>query len=1493
MTKPLACLLLNLEKDISSLKICKIIKKGWKIIIVVFALLVAMLGTGYLALQNSWVQTRITQYIANILSEKLDSKISVGHVKIKFFNQLNLEDLLIEDQGNDTLLFAKTVTATIDTLKFKKQILNIDELKFNGNKLNINRDTANVFNFNFLFQALGKKQEGSVGNWLISCKSFHFKNVDIDYFDYSERYERSVFVDDLNLDVTNFRSQADSVTFNIDEFKMNDGKQLELQNLSAQVTFKPREINIVNCDLRSHYSEINDASLKLQLPYETDSISKPLNLNLRVGNSRLSFIEVGELLPGFEGMDQLVDFSGEIYGNINDLKGRNIIFETGDNSRAILDFYINEPRDPENMYLFVDLKESQTSFTDLSNIRLPNNSGTKYLSFPDGFYEAGVLTFTGNFSGFLTDFVTFGTLKSQMGTLKTDILVAPDKSGTIYYRGNISSENFNLGELFMKDYLGNLTFSGSADGNYNFSDKKISGVFKGDINEINLLDYTYNDITFDGILLDKMFDGLLAIDDPNVKFSFLGQFDFNKAMPDFDFTLNVDHALPGNLNLSDEFPNAEMAFNMRAKFSGDKIDNMDGSIEVRDGYYKNRNGEIALGGIKLQTNQRSQMDSLKFYSDFFELNIEGDYHFRSLLPTLTTIVNRFIPSYPFDTPTATPLNKFNYKVDVKNINPLANILIPEIKADKPFLLYGKIDSEKKEFELEGSIPGIRYGNLIGRDIFIGNKVIGDSYFSKFRFGEIHFANEMNLYNFKIDSRIENDILDNSISWSNYDELTYSGEINTRTVFSKPDTTNYPSIAISGEASKIFIADTLWNITPFNVKIDSSAVFVSGFNMSNNNQVLAINGSIRKDKTDLIRLQMMNFNLSNLDTYLNKELNISGIANGTFGFANLTDNPMFLSDLRISDFTFKDRLMGNVSLLSKWNNERALIDSELKITQKDQTRLRAFGTYQPSTKALDFDVDVDSVSLIVLETFIGNNFSNFQGYGSGSVNIGGTADKILLNGALIGANAGLTIDATQIPYTFSDSVYFKNDTILFDNIRIYDDRNNTGRFNGTIVHSNFNNMIFDLDMTSNKIRALNTTLRDNDKFWGVGVVDGRLDITGRANNILLNGSVTTLQGTDVSISMESESEVEQYDFIQFIKPEEQKEESDFFATNQKEQEGDLNLNLAIEATPEAKIQLIYDATIGDIIKAQGEGILIFQMNEEGEIFLSGNYQPTKGDYLFTLQNVINKRFTIEQGGSIVWSGDPYNAVIDLKAIYKLRASIYDFLKISHPETNPNQRVQVECVIHLEDELANPTIGFEINFPTAEEPVKDLIGQYISTDDELNKQILSLIVLGKFYSPEYTQQGSYQAQNPNMFGTTASELFSNQLSNWLSQINENWDVGVNYRPGNSITDDEIELALSTQIFNDRVTLNGNIGNNPNQYSTNSSQIVGDFEINVKLVPSGKLQFKAYNRSNNNLIYETAPYTQGVGISVTEEFNTTNDLLEKLLKLFTRKKKKVEKD
>jgi hypothetical protein len=1448
------------------------------------AVIILLLAGSYLAIRNSRVQTYLTQLFANQLSKQIHSKITVGKVNIAFFNKVILNNVLVEDQKSDTLFYAQKLSARIDTLKIRKKQISIDELSLIGNKINIERDSAAHFNFSYIIDAF-RTQKDTASFWKINCNNFSFYQSGITFSDLYADEKKAMYLNNINFDISGFELQPDSILFKINDFSLNDRKNIFVQNLSASFAFFRNSIRVDSLYLKTNNSEIQNTSVKLDFGENNERSLASAETDIKFSGSNISFYEVAEFIPSLKGMDMNVNLSGQVYGNLNDLKGKNLVIKTGENTSAFFDFYVNNISDVENMYLFVDLKLSKTNFSDLNKIKLPTGAGIKALNFPDFFYDAGTITYRGNFSGFLTDFVTFGTFSSNMGTLTTDVSVVPQSEGAVKYRGKIDTKNFELGELLKIENIGRATFNGNVDGIFNKNTKALNGKFNGLISELEAYGYKYQNIAFDGTLSNKMFDGLLVVNDPNLKFDFTGQVNLNPGIPEFDFNLNLDKALPGQLNLSRHFPASEIAFNMAANFKGDKLDNLEGFIMVEDGFYKNRNGQFTLNGMELNSVHADTASVLTFNSDFFNIKVSGKYHFQSILDAFRKSANYYLPATNYERLAQARDNIFEYQIDVNKLDTLTAIFAPKYKIDTPFLLYGKLDSENTVFELEGSIPGVATKNLLAKNIFIGNKPRGDEYNSKFRFGEITFKDGISLYNLTIDSKISDDVIDNQISWANAGDLTYSGTIQTKTTFTETDSTNHTLIKIEGSPSQIFIADSAWQISPFSATIDSTAIEINNFRFSNKNQQVTVDGKISEDKSNILSAKFENINLGYFENYLNREFNISGILNGSAGIFDFYNQQMILSDVGITGFQFKDQQIGDIVFTNYWDNAESILNSELEIDNNGKQRLYAQGNYRPSEKELNYNINVDSLSVVLLETLIRKNFSDIHGFASGHLKLHGTPDKILLNGALSGSNAGLTIDYTQVGYTFSDSVYFKGDTILFDNITINDGFNNKGIFNGTLVHTNFRDMIYNLSLNSPKILALNTTSNDNEQFYGKVFTNGRFTITGFRKDVTLNGSGSTLPGTSVNIMQGNETEIKQYDFIQFVSEDEEEKKEFYFARNE-EDKGDFQLNLVIRATPDARAQLIYNPQIGDVIKAQGEGILLFGMDSEGDITLSGNYTVEKGDYLFTLQNVINKRFSIEQGGTLVWSGDPYNAIIDINAVYKLKASLYDLLVNNYEDIYQNQRIPVECKIKLTEYLSNPSIKFEIDFPTVEERIVDELQQFFITDEEMNKQILSLLVLGKFYTPEYLR-GTFEAQNPNVIGTTASELFSNQLSNWLSQISNVFDVGFNYRPGNQITNDEVEVALSTQMFNDRVTLNGNIGNNANPNSANNSQLVGDFDVNVKLIPSGKIQLKAYNRSNNSLIYETAPYTQGVGFSFQEDYNTFEELLKKMKSLFRKKK------
>ncbi|HKL32536.1 MAG TPA: hypothetical protein VJ919_08385, partial [Tangfeifania sp.] len=668
------------------------------------AFLLGLTAGAYWALHNSNVQTYLVNKLAVQLSERLNTDIKIGKVKVSFFNKVILEDVLVEDQKTDTLFYAQTVTANIDSLKFSEKQIYLNRLIISETKFKADRDTTGEFNFGFIADALQTPEKQPM-EWKIFCRDFDFFSPVSTFHDQFDQNNKTYAVYDIQINISDFSLLQDSVYFEIDQLNFNDDQNFQVTELQSVFTSKNNKIELAKLNLETERSNISESKVTVQFPSENEDSLQTLQFDFVLDNSKISFYDVSQLVPALKGMNQVVELSGEVFGNINDLKGRNLVLNTGRNTSAVLDFYANDISDPENMYLFVDLSQSQTSFQDLSRIKLPQKWGTGYLSFPESFYEAGIFSYQGNFTGFLTDFVAFGTLTSNMGILTTDLSVRPEQARQVNFRGEVATENFMLGELFKIENMGEITFDGSVDGYFNRDDQSVAAAFDGEITEVDFNQYNYQNIEIDGILNNRMFDGLIAMNDPNLQFDFLGKINLNPDVPVFDFRVEMQKAMPGKLNLSDNFPNSEMSFVMTANFSGNKLDNLAGTIQVVDGVYKNRNGEFSLEGMELQSITSAPVKYLSFTSDFFDVEINGNYHFQNIRNAFQKSMNRYIPAINYEEIAGARENKFGYQVDVKNLDELMKVFAPGLKIETPFLLYGRLDSEQSVFELKGSIPG--------------------------------------------------------------------------------------------------------------------------------------------------------------------------------------------------------------------------------------------------------------------------------------------------------------------------------------------------------------------------------------------------------------------------------------------------------------------------------------------------------------------------------------------------------------------------------------------------------------------------------------------------------------------------------------------------------------------------------------------------------------------------------------------------------------------
>lgn len=1437
----------------------------------------------YLALQNSVVQTYLAQKITERLSEYFQADISVKGVNIAFFNKVILDEVVIKDQQKDSMLLIGKLVAQIDSFSIRKQSISLRKLSLNNTRIRVAIDSAKVANYQFLLDAAKSQPSDSTSRWDINCSNFEFDKASLVYDDLFATKPKHLALHDISLQLSDVCMNPDSSWFRIDKLQLTDRKSFSLENLQSDFFWASNKIGLRNLYARLPHSVIEQANMTIdQTSFRENGDFSQMKVDLKLDSALISMLDIAPLVPALNGMDAQMEIGGHIYGKMSDLKGKNIRVKYGQDTRINCDFYLSGLPVLENTFMHLDLKESTMSFNDLQQLRLPDSSRKHHLNFPASLYQAGVIHYQGSFTGFTGDFVAYGSVNSNFGKINTDLAFKPSDNDKVGINGHVQTIDFKIGKLLNSDKVGKITYNGTISGVLDKNERSLMAHIDGGIKRIDLNRYEYKNIDLNGKISGRRFDGHLGINDENLNFDFNGTFDFNKEIPVFNFQLDLKHAKLQALNLMEQDSLAKLSFLMKANFTGSNIDNLSGLIWLEDGWYSNRNGKLDLNNLELKT-YRDNQHHLSLHSDYVDIDIQGDYQFYRLKNTLSKVIKHYFPSIPIEFEKEDETNIFSFSGKLKDFGRISSVLFPGWQVD-PAFFSGHINSQTNEFDFAIGSSRIEYKGTILKDVHVG--INADKVFRmKNRFGELLLPGNYSLYNLALNLSGNNDKLESLFSWSNYHQSTYSGLIKAVSKLSFDAEKNGLTFNTDLLKSNVYVADSLWIIQPARLLIDSTQIDIQNFCLSNKNQKVKVNGTISHDKNKRLLVNFEDINLRLINDLVQNNMNVNGFMQGEVAIYDPLHRAYFLSDLSIEGLRLRNHLFGDVSMVNTWNGQAEQIISEVSLTRNNNKTLLARGSYSPQSNSLDYMIELNNLSVTALQPFMEGSFTDFKGEATGKVRLHGKPSHLQFDGELFGHNTGLTLTFLQTPYSFSDKVYFAGDSIIFKRIQVSDEDGNTAVFNGSIKHTNFNNMVYDLSFSTPRILAINTKARDNERFYGKLYAGGTLSITGKGLLVNIDATGRTERGTEMNILLDYEEKAQEYDFLKFVDrsyPMEQIQPDIRPA-----QVSDVRMNFDIEATPDARVQLIYNSQIGDMIRSYGYGNLQIGVDKNYNIAMYGDYTVTRGDYLFTLQNVINKKFEIERGGRIAWNGDPYDAIINLNAVYHLKASLKELFPGSNGEVDYSQRVPVNCKITLQDQLSSPTIGFDIDFPSSEDRVKDDVLQFFNTEEDRNKQILSLLILGRFYTPEYIR-GSYEASNPNVVGSTASELFSNQLSNWLSQISKDFDIGINYRPGNQVTDDEVELALSTQIFNDRVTINGNIGNNTSTTNlTNNSNIVGDFDLNVKISQNGKLQFKAFNHSNNNLIYETSPYTQGIGISYREDYDTFKELWDKFKSLFSKKK------
>lgn len=1473
----------------------KFTKKTAQKLTLILGLVLLIPALAYLLINIPLIQTLIVNKVTHELSAELNASVSVDRVELRLLNKLKIDGILIKEMDNDTLFFAETASATIRRIDPRKDVYILGTVKISNPNLFLSKDSSEETVFLDFINglkaktlSLEKERKASLtinnfdiidGKLSLQGKADSSKTGLIDF--------NCLDVYDINCNLGGLFFNDSSTVFDIYRLSLNERCGFGISNLSTSAQIVGNEIDFSPTRIQLQKSDIYIPKISIKGDSITgfnDFINK-VGIDITLDQSDIYSTDLGCLIKNADKTDESAIISGRIYGTISELRGREIKVYFRDYSSMDIDLDISGLPSLPNSFIFARINKLTANANDLDKIMVDNR---KLMTLPEIAYNVGTATFDGRFSGFLTDFVAYGRLTSTRGIINTDISVKPDGANGLEINGLVKGTDLALGFLTGRpDLLGEISLSAELDGTLNNIDD-YSGKLTGTVDGIEFNSYTYKNITFDGTFNEHTWDGHVDISEDNIKFDLLGVLDFDKELPEFNFSFNLENANLKGLNINKIDSIASVSLLLTANFKGNNLDNLDGEVDLYNTNLLLNDKILNVKTLSIISSTNDSLNRLALRNDYIDADLSGSYNSNEVVNIFKILLNNLFPSkfsYKATTDNYSD-NNFIFDIRFKNTDKLNDFLKTGIRLSENSVMNGWFRQDSL-FEIRGNTDIITYSNFVFKKFsFVANiaprgielNVDGE---------QIDLPWQSTLNNLNIDIKTKPDTIGIELDWDNHTEKPNKGSFIAHSILLPTSEKNRPKLVMEIEPSELFLNGNYWKISGTSIAIDSTSFNIDQLNIDNREKYYHLNGTISENIADTLYFDFNGIDISPVNRFIkNKnvniknppELNLKGLIGGNILLTDIYKSPLVESDLSVFNFTIFDSEYGNIEIESEWNNQKRQLDISGSNNLLGTKQLDINGHYDPSGKYIDIDFTATHLPVSLLNSLLRTFASGITGTATGKLNLSGNLNTLALDGSLLAEKTKMKIDFLNTIYTVNDTIRFDKRGIYLNNLGAVDEKGNIGTIDGAVYHDYFKRFSVELTIDANNTMVLNTKAKDNEFIYGNIFASGVTTIKGDETMASFDISAQTGRNTQVFIPLKStEQTLSQNSFISFVNKNDLVDKQNTAENLQGYlKPANINMNLDLTVTPDAEIQLIFDSKTGDVMKSTGSSNMNINYSANGDLEITGEYLINEGSYLFTLGNLLNKSFTVEEGGTINFNGDLDNTELDLKAIYSVRASLFDILR----DEKFNERIPVECQLIITGNLTNPVIEIGIYLPDADEETRSYLNSVISTDEELSRQFVYLLVMNSFYAGPGTNATTTSG---SALSVTTTEMLFNQVGNWLSQISNDFDIGFLYTPGyNNINAQEFQVALSTQLLDNKITINSDLGYRGSDVtSSGNEQITGDFDIEYKITE--KIRLKAFNRFNNPYQGRQADYTQGVGVFYRQEFNKISDL-------FRRKKKKI---
>jgi hypothetical protein len=1359
-----------------------------------------------------------------------------------------------------------------------------------------------VSNFQFLINYFKSKDTTTTKgkDWKISGHSFEvrntsfkFQNQDFMNFVYQGIDFNNLMLTDMNFKMDTLLLNGDTLNIDIKKFSFKDKSGFVLNNLSTRIKYYPGYIALKQLSVETPKTNLSlDCDFSYTDPGDLKDFMNKVELKTSIRSSTLDMKDLAYFVSGLNGMDNLLSFSGKISGKIANIKFREFKLGYGKSTSFEGAISLNGLPNFKETFIRLSVDKFTTTKADIENFVIPGKF-IKHIQIPEQLLTFGNVMVKGDFTGFYNDFNAYADFATQNGNFSTDITLKKNEfNKELEYKGQLAAHQFNIGEFFkIPNILGKLNMNAEISGS-GLTTNTAKVKMTGGINRLEFKGNVYDSIAIKGDIANNQFNGFLGVKDDKIDFNFLGMVDYAANIPVFDFTASIRDANLYRLKLIDVDSNALLSTQLNFNFTGKKIDEIIGTIKIENTNFRSKNEEYIMKKLSLITyNDSLGVRKIDLFSDFIDANMYGKFRFEDLPIVFKKFINNYLPSVTTarlkdeKSMLANGEQMFDFTINLKNTEVLSRLLMPMLHISNKSKISGSYNSVSSNFRLHATADTIRLNKQVFDKCYVEGTTDEKRLYLISGCKHLHFNESMGIDNLKINSLVQSDSIFYALYWKDtLRNVKNSGDISGFASFEKA-----PVLDMRIVRSDIIINDSVWHLYGQNaLTFKNKDIGFHNLMFGDEKQSIKIDGNISANPDDKLTLNFNHFNISQLDFLIaDNNIDIDGIINGNIELTDLYKSPNFITDLTVQSVCFNKGYLGDLKIISTWDKEKdaLYLSTNLIYTGNigKDTTLFVKGYYFPNRKDdnFDFTARLNQLKLKSLTHYFKSFSSKFDGQAMGNLSLKGSIKNPEINGKILLIRGEVKIDYTNVTYTISptDSIEINTNYFKFTNVGIASDNNGRAMMDGMITHRGFRNIMIDLTLKYKNLMVLDTKSTDNELFYGKAFASGIIKINGLTSDIHLDIRAKTDKETSIFIPLTNKTETRENNFITFI----EKQKEFIIPTKSSNRFDGISMKCELEVTPDAEIGINLETpqTVGNI-KAFGDGNIQLSITREGEFKMFGDYTLRDGLYYFSIQNLISKKFNIQNGGNINWNGDPYDATVKMKAIYNLRASLYPVLLLGTSEDISKKRVPVQSIISIEGKLNNPSLDFDINLPSIDQETKDRFFSLLDRNDkeQMTKQNFSLLVTNSFISQN---RNTYSSSVGSGVGNSSFEMVSNQISNWLSQISKDFDIGVNYRPGDQLTSQELQLALSTQIFNDRVSIDGNFGvggslktESTTQGTKTSNNIVGDINVEYKITEDGRFRMKVFNRSNTNEFMNTiSPYTQGLGFFYRREFDNIKEL------------------